>query len=288
LTKKILVLGGSGFLGSAIIEGLFSTGYADITCGDVVKKDSLESNYIYIDLLDSSDLKNILSGFDIVINCVGQISTPFNLSFELNSTGIFNLLQALERQTTRIIQISSVAVYGSAATCSETSKLNPETNYATAKAFAESILMQHYNAENLSILRLSNLYGTTQQKGVIAYLMKSFTSDRRLQFNNAGDLVRYYLHVDDCVKMIVNVVKNEILSGVYNVVGNAKYSIKELISSMEARFNMRYQAEFTQTPAWENIDDLSGAKLQIETGFQPGWHLFDFIERELERNEHTE
>lgn len=288
LTKKIIVLGGSGFLGTAIINGLVSNGYTNVYCGDVVKNELLESSYVYVDLLDASNINNTLSGFDLVINCVGQISNPFSQCFELNSTGIFNLIKALDRGKTRLIHISSVAVYGSGKTCSENSRLNPETTYAVAKAFAERIFMHHYNEQKLAILRLSNLYGASQKKGLVAYLLRSYRTDRNLSFNNSGDLVRYYLHIDDCIKMIVEVVKNDLLAGIYNVIGNEKYSIHELISSMEEMFNMEYQVEFDRKPAWENIDELSDAKLKAVIGFQPSWQLFDFIKSELERNGKTE
>jgi len=283
LTNKIIVLGGSGFLGSSIIEGLSRVGFKDITCGDIVNNASLNVPYTLIDLLDVTSTSKILSSYDLVINCTGQVSEPFNLCFELNSTGTFNLAQALSNYSTRVIHISSVSVYGSGRSCNEASKLNPETNYATAKAFAEKILAHQINPANLSILRLSNLYGAAQGKGIIAYLTREYHSDRQLKFNNAGDLIRYYLHIDDCVSAIVKIVKDDSLTGIYNVVGEAKFTIKELISLIEKRFNMTYDTEFISTSPWENIEDLSAVKLKEATSFQPDWRLSDYIDKELER-----
>lgn len=283
LTKKIIVLGGSGFLGSAIIEGLFEVGFVDITCGDIINNESLKSNYVHINLLDIKSATEVLTGFDLVINCIGQVSAPFNLCYELNSTGIINLTDSLAQQSTRVIHISSVSVYGSGDTINETSMLNPETNYATAKAFAERILASQLNPTNLSILRLSNLYGVSQGKGIIAYLMRSFQSDQHLKFNNAGDLIRYYLHIDDCVRAIIKVVRDDALSGIYNVIGEAKYTVKELISFIEKRFKMEFKTEFMQISPWENIENLSSVKLQEDASFKPNWQLNDFIEKELER-----
>lgn len=281
-------MGGSGFLGTAIINGLVTNGYFNVYCGDVVKNELLESPYVYVDLLNESNLNNTLSGFDLVINCVGQVSNPFNQCFELNSTGIFNLIKSLNRKTTRLIHISTVAVYGSGKTCTEISRLNPETPYAVAKAFAERILIHQNNDQNLAILRLSNLYGASQKKGLIAYLLRSYSTDRNLSFNNSGDLVRYYLHVDDCVRMIIEIVKNDSLNGIYNVIGNAKYSIHELVSLIEELFNMKYQVAFNRNPAWENIDELLDAKLRADIDYKPCWQLVDFIKGELERNGKTE
>ena len=283
LTKRIIVLGGSGFLGSAIIEGLFEAGYEDITCGDIVINEALKSKFVYIDLLDTNSAREALTDYSLVINCVGQVSAPFNLCYELNSTGMINLAQAVTHESTRVIHISSVSVYGSGDKCNERSPLNPETNYATAKAFSERFLASQLNPNNLSVLRLSNLYGISQGKGIIAYLMKSFQSDQHLTFNNAGDLIRYYLHIEDCVRAIIKVVSNDALSGIYNVIGEAKYTVKELISLIEKRFKMEYKTEFMQISPWENIDDLSSTKLEEDASFKPNWQLNDFIEKELER-----
>ncbi|MBT3748591.1 MAG: NAD(P)-dependent oxidoreductase, partial [Bacteroidetes bacterium] len=92
-----------------------------------------------------------------------------------------------------------------------------------------------------------------------------------------------YLHIDDCVTAIVKMVGDDSLSGIYNVIGEAKYTVKELISLIEKRFNMEYRTEFMQVSPWENVEDLSAAKLKEATSFQPSWHLSEFIEKELER-----
>ncbi len=281
LTKRIIVLGGSGYLGSAIIRALIAAGYRNVTCGDIAQNRILESEYVKIDLLDSTTLRSSLDEFEVVLNCVGQVTSPFNNCFELNSQGMFNLAQALQETDTRVIQISSVSVYGSAGVCDENSDLNPETNYATAKAFAERILMHQLKSKNLITLRLSNLYGANQGKGVIAYLLRSYHGDRQLQFNNAGDIIRYYLHIEDCIEGIINVVNNESLHGLFNLIGRDKCSIADLISLMEVRYKMKYQVEFTNVPAWENIEYLSDTKLILATSSKPHWQLVKFLDQEV-------
>ena len=116
----------------------------EITCGDLVSNGTLNCDYIKLDMLDIKDITKKLINFDTIINCVGQITHPFNLCFKLNSIGISNLAKALSGQSARLIHISTVAVYGSAENCNEESPLNPETSYATAKAFAEQILLENY------------------------------------------------------------------------------------------------------------------------------------------------
>ena len=183
----------------------------------------------------------------------------------------------------RLIQISTIAVYGSLKKCNEKSSVNPETNYATAKAFAEQILLDNNLNDNLTILRLSNLYGSHQLKGVFAYLLKSYFTDRILEFNNNGNLIRSFMHVEDCADIIIEVVKNNQINGIYNVKGHETYSIVKLIEEFENRFSVEFEKKFSNTLPWENILSLEDSKLRSKIDLQPKWSVFDYIENELKR-----
>ena len=280
-TDKIIVLGGSGFLGSHIIQALKKRSFDEVTCGDLVYNDSLHCEYVKLDMLEINDIINKLDNYNIVINCIGQVTKPFNLCLQLNSTGVNNLVKAISGKNTRLIQISTVAVYGTAKNCNEESPLNPETNYATAKAFAEQILLDNYDQQQLTILRLSNLYGSNQIKGVFAYLLKSYHSDRKLIFNNNGTLTRSFMHVEDCAYIITEVVKNSKLNGIYNIKGRETYSVKDLVQHFENRFGVVFEKSFSKRLPWENIENFDDSKLRSSINLQPRWKLFDFIEKEL-------
>jgi UDP-glucose 4-epimerase len=253
----------------------------EVTCGDLVSNSSQNCKYVNLDMLDINDFINKLNNYNVIINCIGQVTQPFNLCFKLNSIGISNLAKALSGQSARLIHISTVAVYGSAENCNEESPLNPETSYATAKAFAEQILLENYNQKHLSILRLSNLYGSHQTKGFFAYLLRSFHSDHKLNFNNDGTLTRSFMHVEDCADIIVKVVKNCKLNGIYNVKGRETYSVKELVQQFENHFGVVFEKSFSQRLPWENIDNLDDSKLSSAIDLQPKWRLFDFIDQKL-------
>ncbi len=280
-TNKIIVLGGSGFLGSHIIKSLQKAGIGDVVYGDLVSNKHLDCDYIKFDVLDIKETIKKIVGYNIIINCLGQITNPFNLCFKLNSIGTMNISKALSGINTRLIHVSTVAVYGSSEDCNEESPLNPETSYATAKAFAEQILLDNYDNKKLTILRISNLYGGRQMKGIFAYLLRSYHSDRKLNFNNDGTLKRSFMHVEDCADIIMEVLKNGNLTGIYNIKGHETYSVKELVQQFENRFNVVFKKSLNQTLPWENIENLEDTKLRSLINLQPKWHLFDFIEKEL-------
>ncbi len=265
-------MGGAGFLGNALLEKL-TPRYENLACGDIRPSSHKHVHQVEINLLDDKSLKEKLAGYNVVVNLVGQVTTPFSITLDLNTTGMFNLAGALAGTESKLIHVSSVAVYGSADQCDETSPLNPETNYAVAKATAERILLNALDPDQVTILRLSNLYGYGQEKGVVAYLLRSLQGDRTLQFNNAGDLIRSYLHTEDCVETIQHFVRGNSFPGVYNVAGPDQYSITQLVAIAESTLGIEYTSQFQQVESWENIHSLSDAKVRAISDRSYKWNL---------------
>lgn len=285
LTERILVLGGGGFLGTALFKGL-SDHYTNLSCGDIQGSPLKYVRNIKMDLLNDKKLQEKLSEFDVVINLVGQVTNPFSITLDLNTTGMFNLAHSLSEIDTRLVHISSVAVYGSGEDIDESSPLNPETNYATSKASAERILAEILDPEQLVTLRLSNLYGHGQVKGVVAYLLRSVASDRVLEFNNAGNLVRSYLHTEDCVGMIRRLVQTQTPAGTYNLLGPDQLSISQLVRKTEAIFGLKFETHYQDVAPWENIKSLSDAKLHKIIQWSYNWNLEKYLnERGVIREE---
>ena len=259
--KKVIIVGGSGFLGSHIAEKIaLAKEEIDLAYADLVQNPNLHFEYIPIDLFNPKSL-NRLNEYDIVINCTGQVTNPFNLCYRLNTEGINNLLKIMKNTSSRVIQISTTAVYGSGEHCDESTSISPETNYATAKAIAEFQLQIGLISSRLAILRLSNLYGPEQREGIIAYLLKSFFSDRKLFFNNDGNLIRSYMHVQDAAQLIADCVLESEISGIYNLKGPDTYSIKGLIDAFEKEFNIEFDKEFSDREPWENIKNLDDSRI---------------------------
>jgi len=280
-TNKIIVLGGSGFLGSNIIKSLQKMGFENVTCGDVNYNKTINCKYLQLNLLDINSLYKVLNKFDTIINCIGQITNPFNLCLKLNTLGINNLVKVVLETNAYLIQISTVSVYGSAMNCDEESPLNPETNYAAIKASAEQILLANLIKQRLTIYRISNLYGSNQNKGIISYLIKSYQSDKKLFINNNGELVRSFIHVEDCSNIISQILFNKQIHGIYNIKGDETYTIIELIKKFENYFNTSFDVTYNNVDPWENIINLDGHKLSSLCNYNHKWQLFNFIKQEI-------
>ena len=114
---------------------------------------------------------------------------------ELNTKGIDNIIDFVKKNDLNFFQVSTISVYGSSIDeVNEESKLNPETSYGSLKAMAEYLIQNKLSKDKFSIIRLSNLYGDQQPKGVLAYLLRSLKQNDDIFFNNDGLLKRYFLN----------------------------------------------------------------------------------------------
>lgn len=271
--KKILILGGSGFLGNAIAAKLG----VSATIGDVVSPvNNSTNNFIKIDLLSDKQTIEVLGCFDVVINCTGQISYPFSNCYELNTKGIRNIVDAINKsENTKLIHISTVAVYGSAETANENSTLNPETPYAVAKACAEFVI-KDLSHDKYCIIRIPNLYGKQQKKGVFAYFKKSLQTDKNLNFEHDGSLLRYYLYIDDVVAAVIRAVELD-LKGLFNLTSSDRFTISELIGMIEMYHNVKFNLHLGSNRPLENIQTLDGSAFTSQTGFMPSFTIQDYI-----------
>ncbi len=276
MIKKVLLVGGSGYLGTAIAKRFARDDDFDLTVGDFSEPQIAGQKFIKFDVMDRASVNSYIKEYDLIINCIGQITSPINACFNINTYGIDNIIHAIHAYKKKIIHISTLAVYGTTSCASEISPINPESPYAACKAFAEYKITSQLPEESFCILRLANLYGENQQKGLFAYLLRSYLSGEKLQFNNNGTLTRYFLHVSDCANGVFWTVRNNLI-GVYNVASNDKYSIIEIISLIENTCKNKFITEFENLKPIENIDRLNADDFWKASQIEPQLTISKFI-----------
>jgi len=261
MNKSILVLGASGLLGQSVVSYLKESNYIiGALSRDPIINTSNQVKTHNVDILDYGLLEKIIQQYDVILNCTGQITDPINSCLLLNTQGITNIINAIGKHKKMLIHISSVSVYGTAKYVNEDSKLNPETPYATLKCISEYLIQQRL--ENYVILRVSNLFGNNQKKGIINYMTSSYLkSIPNLQFNNNGDLKRYYLNIDDLSTIIREIIEKTFL-GVYNLTGNKSYNIKELVQIFQNTLDYSFNVTYANSSALENIDYIDNSKIK--------------------------
>ncbi len=257
--NKILILGANGLLGRSLVKYFVSNGFQVGALSRSCCKKNAKFNTYVIDVLDYERLEPIVAQYDIVINCIGQITNPIHGCIALNTKGIQNIVNAVKKSGNYLIHLSTVSVYGSSSVVTEESSVNPESAYGSIKYFAEYQISQ--NLINYAILRVSNLYGQEQTKGILGYILRSFyDNEKSLFFNNDGSLKRYYLHIDD-LSSIIKLVLTKKIEGIYNIIGNDFLTIKQLVALCERALDYSFNVKYESKQPIENIDKIDNSKL---------------------------
>lgn len=257
MKKKLLVIGGSGFLGHHLVKALMEASFQVAVASPTNSSHSkIESHRL--DLLNYSQLKEVAQNFQIIVNCTGQITDPIQDCLLLNMHGSQNLSRLGQETGKKIVHISTTHIYGTATTVTETSAINPQSPYATCKAFAD-LQIQTLPPQQILIIRLSNLYGPQQQKGLMPFLLRSL--GQQIQFtDNDGSLLRHFLHVTDAAFNITQLLKKE-ATGIFNLAGPEKLTLTQLIALVEKVTQTKYKAKFTNQAPIDNITNISNQKV---------------------------
>ncbi len=219
---RLLVTGGSGFIGSNFIRHVLETRGESVS---VVNLDKLtyaanpanladvaaRPNYRFVkgDIADPDVVRMAMEGVDVVVNFAAETHVDRSLlgdaSFiETDVRGVFVLLEEARRRggLSKFIQISTDEVYGSIAEGSfhEQSPLNPRNPYAASKAGGDRLAYSYWASYGLPVVitRASNNYGPYQYpEKLIPLFVTNAIDGQPLPLYGDGRNVRDWLFVRD-------------------------------------------------------------------------------------------
>jgi nucleoside-diphosphate-sugar epimerase len=279
MTRKVLLIGGSGYIGRVLFRRLSALPGMEVTVGDVAAPDFTD-RFRALDICDRTLVQSVLADFDLVVNCSGQVTNPIGLCLRLNTAGMTNIAEAAASSGAFLVQLSTVSVFGTVARADENTGWNPESPYATAKSVAEFIISRTMSVSSFVIVRLPNLFGGAQQKGLFAYLRRSAHGDHRLEFNNDGTLERHFLHVEDAADQIAEVAERR-LAGTYNLIASDSMTVTGIIGLIEEVVGVRFNTTFQPVPPIENIGVLTADRLRALITTLPKHSIRQYIHSEF-------
>ena len=275
--SSVLIIGSNGLLGSSLLKRFYES---DFDVGTVNRKPSKKpainfSEHI-ADINDLHSLDNVIKNYQYIINCTGQLTNPSGESLSQSTEGISNICSVIKKYNRKLIHISSVSVYGSSTFKEEESSLNPETVYGAFKSFSEFIVLN--SNIDAAILRVSNLYGPNQEKGLLSYMVSSYLNGKTLlEFNNDGSLTRYFLHVDDLAEIIFLYLTKDIDFEIYNILGPDFYSIKQLQGIFKETLGFNFDVKYSNQPPLENVLKISDSKIRNKLNYKYSYDIKTFI-----------
>ena len=223
MKKKILVVGGAGYVGGVIVDLLLSRKRYSVTVFDnLLYEDSYRKNCNFIsgDIRDKKFYKLSLNKYDIIVwlaALVGDGACAINpdLTDKINFQTLKKLCKIYNK---RIIFISTCSVYGAQnGILDENSSVNPLSHYASSKLKCESILKN----KNSIIFRLGTLFGISDNYSRIRMDLVVNTLSAKAFFEKkmsvfGGEQFRPLLHVKDVARAI-EVAINSKKKGIFNL-----------------------------------------------------------------------
>ena len=223
MKKKVLVVGGAGYVGGVIVDLLLDKKKYEVTVFDnLLYEDSYRKNCNFIngDIRDKNLYKANLNKYDVIVwlaALVGDGACAINpaLTDEINFQTLKKLCKIYNK---RIVFISTCSVYGAQnGMLDENSSVNPLSHYASSKLKCESILKN----KNSIIFRLGTLFGVSDNYSRIRMDLvvntlsaKSFFEKKMSVFG--GEQYRPLLHVKDVARAIEVAIKSN-KRGIFNL-----------------------------------------------------------------------
>jgi nucleoside-diphosphate-sugar epimerase len=225
--KKILVIGGAGYIGSILTEKLLRMGYCVRVLDLLVYgKESIEVleeydnlEFIKGDCRDIRIVEKALNNVDAAIHLaeiVGDPACEINESFTIETNYFATQMiaeQCLKQKIRRLIFMSSCSVYGqNDDEVNEDSQLNPVSLYARCKIESEkAILSFSHNFLCPTILRLATVHGMSHRQRfdlVVNLLSIKASSEKKIQIFG-GEQWRPFISVEDVCHGIITVLHSE-------------------------------------------------------------------------------
>lgn len=232
---KIVVIGGSGFLGSHLSEELSDAGY-EVTIFDFHVSPWLRENQNMIvgDILDSAQVLEALKETNYVYHLAGianisQAASHPKETIETNIIGATNVIEAcIKTKVKRLLFASTVYVYS-----------RQGSFYRVSKEAVESLLEAYHDRFGLdyTILRYGSLYGPRAQdwNGLKRYVVQA-VKEGRIVYPGTGEERREYIHVRDAAKLSIQALTAESANQCLTITGtqilttkDAMYMIREII-----------------------------------------------------------
>ncbi len=296
---RALVLGGCGFIGSHLVDGLLEAGHKvrvyDRTM-ELFRASLPEVDYRFGDFSDPQFLAEALDGVDVVYHLISiTVPSTSNLDPVADVQGnLVNTLQLLQlmvqKKIPKIVFLSSGGtVYGipESVPIPETHPLHPICSYGVVKVAIENYLLMFHQLYGLGyvVLRASNPYGERQGhlgvQGAIGTFMGKILADEYVEIWGDGSVVRDFIYVGDLAELCVRAgVAARNSCGIYNAGSGVGYSINEVVETMREVTGCEVKLRYKEGRGYDVpkvvLDIRKSAR---EFGWVPKTNLKDGLQR---------
>ena len=301
--NRILVTGGSGYIGAAVVGELQNNGYRvrvldALLHGQKYVMETQQSNdveVIYGDVCDPDTLRSALEDVEGVVHLASIVGDPAcarnpELAEKINIRATEQLIEELRNTNRRLIFASTCSNYGrtndSSILVDETAALAPISLYAESKVVIEKQLLEDGDDVFFTCLRFATVYGVASRMRfdlTVNEFTRDLWADKELEI--FGEYFwRPYVHVNDvarAVRVVLEAPKERVRGQVYNVgTTSENYRKIDLVEAIRQQIDT---GKVTYVHRSEDPRDykVNFDKINIALGYQPQFTVPDGIKQTI-------
>jgi len=290
-TKKVLVTGGAGFIGSFLCESLIKEGH-EVICLDnffTGRKENIEpllDNHKF-ELIRHDIIEPILLEVDWIFNFACPAS-PIHYQYNPVKTiktsimGTLNMLGLAKRTKARILHASTSEVYGDPKVHPQKESywgnVNPigiRSCYDEGKRAAETLMMDYHRESKVDakLIRIFNTYGPRMRHDdgrVVSNFIVQALQGKAITIYGEGTQTRSFCYVDDLVNVIIAMMNKDNFTGPVNTGNPDEFTILDLASKIIEITGSKSKLVFKELPQddpTQRQPDISLAKKEL--GWEP-------------------
>ena len=291
---KILVCGGSGFIGSTFIQNylklnteLSITNIDNLSIGSNQEnlkdlQSNNQYNFIQDNIKNESAISNLVKDFDIVVNFAAESHVDRSISnpkpfVETNVLGTYSLLEAIRKHDKLFIHVSTDEVYGDAddqESFNEMSQINPSNPYSATKAAADHLVASYYRTYGIKCIttRCSNNFGPMQfpEKLIPKTIIRTI-KNLKVPIYGDGEQIRSWIYVNDHVDAIQSLILKGKSGDVYNITAYEEISNKMIVEKILDIMDVSHEMiEFVpDRPGHDKRYSIDSSKIEKEIDWKP-------------------
>ncbi len=241
----VIVFGGSGFLGSHVVDSLYEDGHR-VKVFDIIANPYLGDKRVEMiigDIMDFDDVVKACRDCDIVYNFAGiadiddAMDRPLDTA-RLNVLANINILEGARlARAKRFVFASSVYVYSDAGSF-----------YRVSKQASEGFIVAYEERYGLkfTVLRYGSLYGRrADMRNGIYRLLYDAIKNGSISYAGNGNEIRDYIHVQDAARASVDVLSSEYANQHIILTGNERMNVRDMMLMISEMLKGDIKIEFT-------------------------------------------
>jgi len=306
-SRRIIITGGAGFIGSHLVRKLLSDGHTVLTIDSLTYAGSLDSlagcmdhpnhDFQKIDVCEEAKIAELISRFqpDWIIHLAAETHVDRSIEgpmrfFQTNVMGTVSLLRAAtsywesligdEKLNFRFIHTSTDEVFGSAGAgeCfNESSPYAPGSPYSASKAASDHAVRSWGNTYGLPVIvtNCSNNYGPFQfPEKLIPVIISNAMRGIPVPVYGKGLQIRDWLHVEDHCEALAMIARSGTIGETYVIAGNDEWRnidlVEEICRLIEKMTGIQPEIQLVADRKGHDFRySLDATKIRTELGWTP-------------------